>query len=267
MEAGWPNKGRMRMERIFGSRANSLDPNNAWKIDPAYQDLDPATGKPLGLMGMVRKYQPDCIVNPRSGWFGDFKTEEGSSTITGPIRSEEAWEKEMTMAPLWGYTPAHADPKQVISTGRVKRMLVDCTIRNMALLLNVSPDRHGKIPEAEQEVLLETGQWLKQTGEAIYGTFAGPWQPKDGQYGYAYKGDTIYLFLLENFRQTTFTLPAVNEGQKLAGARMVDTKKPVTASQNAEREIVLSGFDKPDRQIVIIAIQLNNEVMKKVDSL
>jgi alpha-L-fucosidase len=115
-------------------------------------------------------------------------------------------------------------------------------------------------------VLLETGKWLKQTGEAIYGTFAGPWQPKDGQYGYAYKGDTIYLFLLENYKQTTFTLPAVNEGQKLAGARMVDTKKPVAASQNAEREIVISGFDKPDGEIAIIAIQLNNDVVKKIAS-
>jgi alpha-L-fucosidase len=168
----------------------------------------------------------------------------------------------MSMSPAWGYTPASADPKKVVSAGRVERMLVDCTMRNMSLLLNVSPDRHGKIPPAEAGVLLETGKWLKHDGEAIYGTFAGPWQPKDGEYGYAYKGNTIYLFLLENFKETTFTLPAVNEGQKLVDAHMVDTKKPVTATQNAELEITLSGFYKPDNQIAIIAIRLDKNVME-----
>jgi hypothetical protein len=56
-------------------------------------------------MGIVRKYQPDVLVNPRSGWYGDFKSEE------------------------------------------------DCTMRNMVLLLNVGPDRHGRITKAEQNVL------------------------------------------------------------------------------------------------------------------
>jgi len=262
-DGGWlAQQGSDADAAYFWEPGKFLDPNNAWKIDPAYQDLDPATGKPLGLMGIVRKYQPDSIVNSRSGWCGDFNTEEGSSTITGPIRSEEVCVKAMSMAPAWGYTPASADPKQVVSAGRVERMLVDCTMRNMSLLLNVSPDRHGKIPQAEADVLLETGKWLKHDGEAIYGTFAGPWQPKDGEYGYAYKDNTIYLFLLENFKGKTFTLPAVNKGEKLVDARMVDTKKPVTASQNTEREITLSGFDKPDNQIAIIAIRLGKNVME-----
>ena len=100
--------------------------------------------------------------------------------ITGQIRTEEIYEKNMTMAPGWGYTPMHEDPSKVISVNTVKRMLVDCTIRNMALLLNVAPDRHGKISKTETKVLLETGKWLQQTGEAIYGTHGGPWQPKDG---------------------------------------------------------------------------------------
>ena len=246
----------------FWESGKFLDPNNEWKINPYFQDIDSATGKPLGLMGMVRKYQPDCIVNPRTGWYGDYKSEEGSSAITGQIRTEEIFEKNMTMAPGWGYTPMHDDPSKVISADRVKRMLVDCTIRNMALLLNVGPDRHGKITQTETNVLLETGKWLQQTGEAIYGTHGGPWQPKDGQYGYAYKNKTIYLFLLEDFNEITFVLPSVNKGQKVVKAYMVDTKKQIKAQQNGSREISLSGFDKPANQIVIIAIELNKNVLE-----
>jgi alpha-L-fucosidase len=157
----------------------------------------------------------------------------------------------------------HDDPSNVISAAGVKRMLVDCTIRNMAFLLNVAPDRHGKISQTETKVLLETGKWLQQTGEAIYGTYGGPWQPKDGQYGYAYKNNTIYLFLLEDCSETTFTMPPVNNGQKLVKAYMVDTKKLIEAKQNSKREITISGIDKPANQISIIAIELNKNVMEQ----
>ena len=264
-DGGWlAQQGSDADGAYFWESGKFLDPNNEWKINPYFQDIDPVTGRPLGLMGMVRKYQPDCIVNPRTGWYGDYKCEEGSSRITGPIRTEEIYEKNMTMAPGWGYTPMHDDPSKVISAGGVKRMLVDCTIRNMAFLLNVAPDRHGKISKTETEVLLETGKWLQHTGEAIYGTYGGPWQPKDGQYGFAFKNNTIYLFLLEDFKETTFALPSVNKGQKIVKAYMVDTKKQIKAQQNYSREIELSGFDKPADQIAIIAIELNKNVMENI---
>ena len=264
-DGGWlAQQGSDADGAYFWESGKFLDPNNEWKINPYFQDIDPVTGRPLGLMGMLRKYQPDCIVNPRTGWYGDYKCEEGSSRITGPIRTEEIYEKNMTMAPGWGYTPMHDDPSKVISAGGVKRMLVDCTIRNMAFLLNVAPDRHGKISKTETEVLLETGKWLQHTGEAIYGTYGGPWQPKDGQYGFAFKNNTIYLFLLEDFKETTFALPSVNKGQKIVKAYMVDTKKQIKAQQNYSREIELSGFDKPADQIAIIAIELNKNVMENI---
>ncbi|MFI6440096.1 hypothetical protein [Streptomyces sp. NPDC050759] len=34
-------------------------------------DTHPPTGKPLGLTGLVRKYQPDAVTTLRSGWMGD----------------------------------------------------------------------------------------------------------------------------------------------------------------------------------------------------
>lgn len=43
-----------------------------------FRDYDVEIEKPLGLTEMVRKYQPDIVVNPRSGWIGDFTCEEGA---------------------------------------------------------------------------------------------------------------------------------------------------------------------------------------------
>jgi hypothetical protein len=43
---------------------------------------------------------------------------------------------------------------------------------------------------------------------------------------------------------------------------MVDTKKQIRAKQIRNRQITLSGFNKPANDIVIIAIELNNKIME-----
>ncbi len=61
----------------FWESGKYMSDDNAWQVNPYFRDYEESTGKPLGLMGMVRKYQPDIVVNPRSGWMGDFTCEEG----------------------------------------------------------------------------------------------------------------------------------------------------------------------------------------------
>ena len=48
--------------------------------------------------------------------------------------------------------------------------LVDIVSKNGNLLLNVGPKADGTIPEDQQEILLQIGDWLSTNGEAIYGT-------------------------------------------------------------------------------------------------
>lgn len=243
----------------FWESGKYLDPKNEWPVDSCLQDFDEETGKPLGIMGMVRKYQPDVVVNARTGWMGDFKSEEGGQPVNGPIRSEDVWEKCMTMAPGWGYTPAHDNPERVISVDGVKRMLSDCVIRDMSLLLNVGPDRHGKITQTEQDVLRETGKWLNQVGEAVYGTRGGPWNPKDGEYGYTFKGNTIYIYLLKDFNSREFVLPALNKGQRVVRAWSVTDGSGIKFKLNKDKETVLTGFEKTDPVVTILGVELNTE--------
>jgi len=245
----------------FWESGKYLDPKNQWPVNPYFQDIDETTGKPLGLMGIVRKYQPDIIVNPRCGWYGDIKAEEGNAPITGAVRTEDIYEKCMSIGTAWGYASNYEDPKKIKSLDFLKRMLSDCVIRNMVYLLNVGPDKHGQIPQPVQYRLLEMGKWLEQVGEAVYGTRGGPWNPKDGQYGFAYKGNTIYVYLLGDFKGQTLTLPSVNKGQKAVKAYIVSDKIPVMMSQNKEWEITLSGINRTDKTVTIIAVELNQNVM------
>jgi alpha-L-fucosidase len=246
---------------FFWEPGKYLDPQNEWPVNPYFQDIDKVTGKPLGLMGMVRKYQPDIITNGRSGWYGDIKSEEGSARITGGIRTEDIWEKCMTIGPGWGYSKGYRDSSKIRTVDELKVMLADCVVRNMFYLLNIAPDRHGQIPPLVSKRLLEMGKWLEKVGDAVYGTRGGPWNPKDGQYGYAYKGNKIFVYLLPDFKGTTFTLPALNKGQKAMRAYVVSDEKAVKMTQNSHREITLSGLNCADKTVTIIAVELNKNIM------
>ena len=48
--------------------------------------------------------------------------------------------------------------------------MIDVWSKNGIVLLNISPKADGSIPNEQQTVLHEIGEWLKQHGEAVYGT-------------------------------------------------------------------------------------------------
>ena len=245
----------------FWESGQYMDPKNEWPVNPRFQDLDEASGKPLGLMGIVRKYQPDIIVNPRSGWVGDIRAEEGGARVTGPIRSESIYEKCTSVGPGWGYSKNYENPDKIRTVDEIKEMLADCVVRNMVYLLNVGPDRHGEITPVVAERFREVGQWLEKVGDAVYSTRGGPWNPKDGVYGFTYKDNKFFVYLFGGFNGDTLTLPALNEGQQAIKAYVVADQTPVAMTQNNDREITLSGIKLNDKVVTILAVELNKNVM------
>ncbi|MEP7107825.1 MAG: alpha-L-fucosidase [Ferruginibacter sp.] len=246
---------------FFWESGKYRSPDNRWPVDPTFLEVEKSTGKPMGLMGMIRKYQPDILVNPRSGWVGDYMSEEGSSPITGPVRTKEIYEKCLSvLGDAWGYEKIGEDPKELISADRLERILSDCIIRNMSLLVNVGPDRHGVIPVAEANVLREIGGWLSKVGEAVYGTRGGPWNPEDGQYGYCYNDKTIYIYIYRDYEGSTITLPSVDTRNVVRAYNVYD-KKPLKFSQNNQHEITVSGIDRAQHpEVTVIAVQLDKKV-------
>jgi alpha-L-fucosidase len=57
-DGGWlGQKGSDADAAFFHEPGKYLDPANRWPIPQKYRDVEEATGKALGIMGMVRKYQ------------------------------------------------------------------------------------------------------------------------------------------------------------------------------------------------------------------
>ena len=150
--------------------------------------------EPVKLNKMVRKYNPKTLLNPRSGYEGDFYCDEGSHEITGKILPVP-WEKNMCVCSgcSWGWMAD--DP--VSDFDWLIRMLANVICRGGNLLLNVGPDKDGHIRPDVARRMREIGAWLSEYGEAVYGTRGGPIEPVDNVYGTVSKGDKLYLQVLD----------------------------------------------------------------------
>ena len=162
--------------------------------------------EPVMLNKVVRKYNSKTLINPRSGWEGDFYCDEGSHEISGNILPVP-WEKNMCICSgsSWGWM--ENDP--VSDFDWLIKMLVDVVCRDGNLLLNVGPDKDGKLSEQIKFRIREVGQWLKKYGDSVYRTRGGPINPVDHVYGTTFRENVVYLHILDRDKFAGMTLPGV----------------------------------------------------------
>ena len=261
-DGGWlGQRGSDADAAFFHEPGMFLDPNNRWPVAKEYWDIDEASDKPLGIMGMVRKHQPDAICNLRYGWMGDIIEDEGSHEATGKIRSDVICDKCLTMQQGgWGYNADAIAKGKVMSRDELIAHLANCVVRNMTLLVNVGPDRHGVIPEIEQQRLRELGTWLSKCGAAIYGTRGGPWQPVDHQYGFCYKGATVFVHLLKGYEGTSFVMPPLGT-LRAKKVYEVSTDASLAFDGGGGEPIVIRGIDRDVSPAdTIVAVEFAEQV-------
>jgi alpha-L-fucosidase len=228
------------------------DPNNSWPVDTAYSENEPATGRPLGLSGLARTHQPDIIATPRSGWIGDYTLEEGSSVPTGSIRTGAFAEKTFTVDGSWGYNAAAT----VMSYGTAMAIIANSFVRNVTVLINVGPDRHGVVPTAQADLLRRIGTFMAANADAIYSTRGGPWNPVTNQAGFTYRDNTIYVHLLPGLAGTSYTTPPVGDATVI-GVHDVVSRAALSHTVTADGRVTITGIDRtrfPDDTVVAVVL-------------
>ncbi|WP_322403332.1 alpha-L-fucosidase [Massilia luteola] len=198
------------------------------------------------VYAMLRRLQPDVVINGRADMPEDFHAREGEGAL-GDFDNTHPWELCTTIAGAWGYQPG-MQPKPL---AHYIRLLANVAGRDGNLLLNVGPGPDGRIDAAQADRLREIGAWLGKHGDSIYGTRGGPFLP--GSWGAStYRGNTIYVHVL-HWNGATLTLPAIP-------ARVVRASVlgggAASVAQSARGVEIAVAPDARDDMDTVVALQL-----------
>ena len=137
---------------------------------------------------------------------------ENTAGLSGQAVSRLPLETCQTMNGSWGYRITDRSYKP---TDELVRYLAGAAGRGGNLLLNIGPQPDGALPAAALERLAGIGAWLRENGETIYGTQAGPVTPR--AWGVTTRrGDKIYVHVL--------AWPAAALFEPLRGERVREAK-------------------------------------------
>lgn len=200
------------------------------------------------LNAMVRRLQPNVLVNNRSLVPGDFETPEQHIPWWGP--PNKPWEACMTMNDSWGYFEADRNwksPRQLIQT------LVSCVSLGGNLLLNVGPREDGSFPPEALERLEDLGRWMRANGESIYGAGRCPFTTTVGNL--TSKGNIAYVHA---FRWPRDGICVAGVGNHVSSAYILSTREELKVFQEGDR-VFLRGLPRlaPDPYDTVIAMELD----------
>ena len=206
------------------------------------------------LYELVHKLQPDCMVSGRlgNGWY-DFAVMADNKYPEGALQAP--WQSAASMFDeTWSYRSWQKRGDKHEKAMEKLRSLINVVSHGGNFLLNIGPRGDGSVVKFESDVLKEIGAWLKENGEAIYGTEASPFR-EDFAWGKSTrKGNKLYLILSGKY-PTNGTIELNLPGYKLQDSKGILTSAnmkgskllvnlPENAYNNQDIEVVELTFDR-----------------------
>ena len=200
-------------------------------------------------LNLLRKYNPNIIINSRLNHHGDYDTPEQGIPVTRP--DAKFWELCYTMNDSWGYQPFD---KKYKSPNMIIRTLVDCISMGGNLLLDIGPKADGTIPDEQLNILKQLGRWTHKHAAAIYGTRAGiPFANYGGKSALSKDGKTLYLYVYE--QKPELQLKGLVNHSAIKGISVVGdaSAKVSLKSENGTVRVDLTKVNF-DQDITVIAL-------------
>jgi alpha-L-fucosidase len=209
-------------------------------------------GRGSNTIKMVRRLQPDILINNRTGDGGDYDTPEQR---VGGFNIERPWESCMTISAhnhwAWGGPEDGVKPLSACLL-----MLIRAAGGDGNVLLNVGPTPEGLIEPCQVDRLKEIGAWLAKYGDSIYGTRGGPYKPTK-RVASTRKGNAIYIHITA-WPEEVLALPPLPA--KIVDSRVLTGGRAGVKQTATGLEIVVP---KSDRQEIdtIVALELDKPAM------
>ncbi len=198
------------------------------------------------MLALVRKLQPNIVINNRGGYYGDnnpifagdFDTPEQR---LGEFQNSRPWESCMTIVKTqegggWSYRP---DGK-VRPLSECIRSLASCACGDGNLLLDVGPDATGIIPTDQANRLHEMASWMARYKDSIYQTRGGPYRNGDWG-GSTYRGNKVFLHIFKWDGENLNLPPLVS---KVVSVKSLGKGKPRWSQDAAGIHLSMAGSDQ-----------------------
>ncbi len=182
------------------------------------------------LEAYVRGLSPDIVINNRVGKRrvvdGDTGTPE--QEIPGEPVAGQLWESCMTLNGSWGFARWDTNWKSPVE---LTRNLAGIAGRGGNYLLNVGPDRSGRIPAESVTRLRTMGDWLRVNGGAVHGAHEPGIVAEPAWGTVSRSGDKLYVSVYD--WASTLTLDALTPFA-VTGARVLGSDQGVAARRDGD---------------------------------
>ncbi len=167
------------------------------------------------------------------------------------------WEESRGIGTSYGYNQFETTDHYFTSEQLI-HLLIDKVSNGGNLLLNIGPKANGLIPVILQERLLQIGEWLDANGEAIYGTSASPFWPREFEWGVCTEKDqTIFLHLFDTSITNLKIQGIFNEIKSVNYLATEESLKFVKLDNDLYIDLTPT---KPDVDVNIIAVSLEGKI-------
>lgn len=224
---------------------------NYGKVDILWYDvnwpLKPDGWEAIKMNTMVRKLQPDILINNRTGIPEDFTTPE--QTIRASV---EPWESCMTMNDSWGYQKADDNWK---SPKNIVRNLIRCTRDNGNYLLNIGPRPDGSVPPESVSILTQVGRWMDTHAPLIHAP-VDVCGVKRGQFSdFIERGNKLYI-MIQFWPGSEVSIGGLKT--KAVSARLYGSPTPVKFDQGDFR-LRFTGLPAaaPDPMVSVLEVEFD----------
>lgn len=207
------------------------------------------------LAEYVAEAQPNALLCSRIGHgMGDYAS-KGDMDV--PVRNADGlWESCDTTNDSWSYAWYDNNWKDA---GEILNRVVSMVARGGTYLLNIGPDGTGRVPEKAAMYLIESGKWIQENPEVVYGAGSSPWGRALPWGDVTTQGDLLNLVIFDWPEDDRLYLPGLKN--KIKSARLIVGGKEVSLKWKRNSgwvELDLSKV-KPTHLATLVRVQLQGE--------
>ncbi len=205
------------------------------------------------LIELIRRLQPEIMVNNRTEIFQDYTTPEQRPAKGWPEEDGKPvlWEACQTFSGAWGY---HRDEYTWKSVEMLLQILINGVALGGNLLLNVGPTARGTFDDRAKERLAGMGEWMDLHNRSIYGCTKSDFTaPGDCRYTKNLETGRLYCHVYTwPFRE--LVLPGM--AGKVGYAQLLNDASELQFGEDGEDLVLQLPIEKPGVAIPVVELYL-----------